>query len=620
MMSRFTTLVAVLLAVVGIAFPASTASAALIGYWTFDFDVGTMVTDLSGGGHGGTLVGGAFSFDTPAALVGGQSIDLTGADDRYVIIDGGDENDFDTGGALTVSAWVKGWPNGSWEPFVSKRGESGQGWQLRRQGGTNNQTFTLRGTSGADDPQGTIDINNGNWKHVVGTYDGTFRAFYVDGQLDYALYDTGNISDTPARVVFGARDNNDNAANPPNIGNFSQIQLDDIAIYDQGLAPNQVQYLASGGDPMNLPAPGPLPAPDPAPILFDPITGHHLQGGDTGFAVPPTWTDANVEAQTRTFMGVTGHLATPRSELENRSIRRVGTGWIGLTDEAFEGDWRLVPDIEDPTGTLIWQGTAGGAPVDGNYTRWNGGEPNNSGGEDYAEITSGTGWNDLPASYTRFPIYEYDTVSDNTGTFTIRQVRPDTGQVTTLAQAEQLLDGTLPTSVDVTGEAVAVNFSDNGNRGHWNPSNGYVDADYPDGGGDDFVIEATGIVSIPTAGDWTFLVNHDDNAKIEFLGQTVESSGCCGDTLLTANVPAPGDYPIRALFFERGGGDYFELSAAEGAHTGFNASFALVGDTYNGGLQVVSGAGAAVPEPATCLLLALGGLGLLFWRRRTRRT
>lgn len=618
MMSRFATLVAVLLAAGGVALSASTAGAALIGYWTFDFDFGTTVTDVSGSGHGGTLVGGAFSFDTPAALVGGQSIDLTGGD-NYVIIDQGDENDFDTGGALTVSAWVKGWPDGSWEPFVSKRGESGQGWQLRRQGGSSNQTFTLRGTSGADDPQGTININNNNWKHVVGTYDGTFRAFYVDGQLDLAIADSGNISDTPAFVVFGARDNNGTTGDPPSIGNFSRIQLDDIAIYDQGLAPNQVQHLATGGDPTNLPAPGPLPPPDPGPVLFDPITGHHLQGADTGFAAPITWTEANTEAQTRTFMGVTGHLATPRSELENRAIRRVGTGWVGLTDEAVEGDWRLVPDIEDPTGTLIWQGAAAGAPVDGNYTRWNGGEPNNSGGEHYAEITSGTGWNDLLPTHTRFPVYEYDTVSDNTGTFAIRQVRPDTGQVTTLAQAEELLDGTLPTSVDVTGEAVAVNFSDNGNRGHWNPGNGYVDADYPDGSGDDFVIEATGIVSIPTAGDWTFLVNHDDNAKIEFLGQTVESSGCCGDTFLTANVPAPGDYPIRTLFFERGGGDYFELSAAEGAHTSFNASFSLVGDTYNGGLQVVSPAGAAVPEPASYLLLGLGSLGLLLWRRRRSR-
>ena len=56
-----------------------------------------------------------------------------------------------------------------------------------------------------------------------------------------------------------------------------------------------------------------------------------------------------------------------------------------------------------------------------------------------------------------------------------------------------------------------------------------------------------------------------------------------------------------------------ELFAAQGARTAFDLNaFRLVGDTANGGLDVLTG----VPEPSTYVLLALGALGLLLVRRK----
>ncbi|MEW2920182.1 PA14 domain-containing protein [Muricauda sp. ANG21] len=111
-----------------------------------------------------------------------------------------------------------------------------------------------------------------------------------------------------------------------------------------------------------------------------------------------TWTNARDAAALRTFYGLQGYLATISIQDESDLLgsQAPGAGWIGASDAALEGDWYWVTGPE--AGTLFWRGTAGGTAFA--YEFWNGGEPNNSGNEDYAHITApGVGlpgsWNDL---------------------------------------------------------------------------------------------------------------------------------------------------------------------------------------------------------------------------------
>ncbi|MFC4218779.1 PA14 domain-containing protein [Flagellimonas marina] len=111
-----------------------------------------------------------------------------------------------------------------------------------------------------------------------------------------------------------------------------------------------------------------------------------------------TWTNARDAAALRTFYGLQGYLATISIQDESDLLgsQAPGAGWIGASDAALEGDWYWVTGPE--AGTLFWRGTAGGTAFA--YEFWNGGEPNNSGDEDYAHITApGVGlpgsWNDL---------------------------------------------------------------------------------------------------------------------------------------------------------------------------------------------------------------------------------
>ncbi len=128
---------------------------------------------------------------------------------------------------------------------------------------------------------------------------------------------------------------------------------------------------------------------------FLPSTGHYYEFvADVGII----WTDAKVAAETRTYFGLQGYLATITStdEAQLSGEQATGAGWIGGSDAASEGVWKWETGPE--TGTVFWNGLANGSTP--NFAFWNTGEPNQLGNEDYAHITAPTvgivgSWNDL---------------------------------------------------------------------------------------------------------------------------------------------------------------------------------------------------------------------------------
>ncbi len=108
---------------------------------------------------------------------------------------------------------------------------------------------------------------------------------------------------------------------------------------------------------------------------------------------------------------------------------------------------------------------------------------------------------------------------------------------------------------------------------------------------DDYVVEAFGTITIPAAGDWTFVVNSDDGFHLDVDTFSVEYAAARGaaDTFGTFTFPTAGLYQIHLVYYERAGGSEVELWAAPGIQTAWNATdFHLVGDTENGGLEVSS--------------------------------
>jgi hypothetical protein len=100
-----------------------------------------------------------------------------------------------------------------------------------------------------------------------------------------------------------------------------------------------------------------------------------------------TWTAAR---QACANMG--GYLVTVTTPAENNFIFNLWSdGWIGLTDEVVEGQWRWV----------------NGEPY--TWGNWNSGEPNNAGNEDYIQFVGNGKWNDLPNTSLPY-VLEFDYI------------------------------------------------------------------------------------------------------------------------------------------------------------------------------------------------------------------
>ena len=156
-------------------------------------------------------------------------------------------------------------------------------------------------------------------------------------------------------------------------------------------------------------------------------TGYYYNGVNGHFYRPisttATYLNARTLASQQTFKGQQGYLVTITSADEDAFIFNnvpQGNIWFALTDEVSEARWTI--DAGPEAGTLIKinNGQLNGN-IPGQYNNWAGGEPNNSGNEDYAVTKWGGGsqWNDLPNHFSCAYVVEFGTwTNPDDATFT----------------------------------------------------------------------------------------------------------------------------------------------------------------------------------------------------------
>ncbi len=130
-----------------------------------------------------------------------------------------------------------------------------------------------------------------------------------------------------------------------------------------------------------------------------------VTAGQAGFELVAganiTFSDAQAGAASRTYMGLTGELASILSAEEQTAVQSLvathgASCWVGGSDAAVEGEWRW------QDGTQFWQGNFGGSAVGGMYNNWGAGEPNDAGGDEDGLTVGTTGlWNDYTTTLTQ---------------------------------------------------------------------------------------------------------------------------------------------------------------------------------------------------------------------------
>jgi len=146
----------------------------------------------------------------------------------------GNEDIAHIGTAITVAAWIKTSSMSSSDTVI------GKGWAWRLNGGPGGiMRFQVSNTlpSGSM-ATGSTNVNDGQWHHVAGTYDGTEYNVYVDGMLDGSMKATGSI-DTWDGYWFciGAHYKKTDARDPRY---FFDGLIDDVRVYDRALSEAEI--------------------------------------------------------------------------------------------------------------------------------------------------------------------------------------------------------------------------------------------------------------------------------------------------------------------------------------------------------------------------------------------
>jgi len=205
----------------------------LVAWWKMDDGSGNTAADSSGNGLAGTLVGNP----TWADGIAGGALKFDG-DGDYVDI--GKDAKFNIASQITVAAWIKVDAfDREWQTIISKGDSS---WRLQRNWDKGTLEFGCTGLVVPGNRWGGIygktDVNDGQWHHAVGVYDGQKLNLYVDGRLDISADVKGSINIHDYPVLIG-----ENAEKPQR---FWEGLIDDVRVYNYGLNAEEIAEIFKG--------------------------------------------------------------------------------------------------------------------------------------------------------------------------------------------------------------------------------------------------------------------------------------------------------------------------------------------------------------------------------------
>jgi hypothetical protein len=137
---------------------------------------------------------------------------------------------------LTIVGWFKVRGN---DPGLQTLVGKADVWWLQRDGGKNTVTFGIHGpqTTGTDRgrPAAVVSVRpleEGQWHHLAGVYDGKRLALYLDGREAATITATGPVSLTTASLTLG-----DTAESR---GSWFNGWMDEVQLHHRALSANEI--------------------------------------------------------------------------------------------------------------------------------------------------------------------------------------------------------------------------------------------------------------------------------------------------------------------------------------------------------------------------------------------
>ena len=214
-------------------------AAGLVAWWKLDESAGSTAADTSPqhlDGH----VQGKPSWAPAQGRLGG-ALELDGSTS---FLDCGGVTELEFREAMTVAFWMKARrPEKLASTLVAKGNNA---WQFQVLGEKHTLRHALVGplTTGANkgrSPSLTSQraVDDGQWHHVVGQYDGQKVALYLDGVLEDSLAAAGPVAINTEPVMIGR-----NSMGPSRSFNG---WMDDVRLYRRALSPAEIQALYRSG-------------------------------------------------------------------------------------------------------------------------------------------------------------------------------------------------------------------------------------------------------------------------------------------------------------------------------------------------------------------------------------
>ena len=214
----------------------------LVAWWRLDEADGNDVADSSGNGRAGRLVGNP-RWQPAGGKVGG-ALAFDGEGDFLEI---GDEPAFDLAGPITIAAWIKvNAFDKKWQTIIAKGDTS---WRLQRTSEENTLAFHCTGIVSVEGQwsegiEGKKSVNDGQWHHVVGVYDGAEVSLYIDGVLDKSSEAYGSIQANDFAVTIGG--------NSEKEGREWNGLVDELCVIAGAIDANGIHALYTGADPITV--------------------------------------------------------------------------------------------------------------------------------------------------------------------------------------------------------------------------------------------------------------------------------------------------------------------------------------------------------------------------------